>query len=208
VAVTEYEGEPVPGLPGHLPPGERILWQGRPDWKRMARAAFHVPLVVGYFAVLTGVAVVSGGMTGIALTLLAGLAGTGILALLAWAMARSTIYTLTNERLVFRFGVAVPMCVNIPLKKVATVRLNERADGSGDIALALLGPERAGYFLLWPHVRPWRLGQPEPMLRALADVRAPAALLSRAMAEAVPEGRRLAVPEAAGARPAFGGVPA
>jgi hypothetical protein len=208
MVVTEFEGEPIPGLPGHLPPGETILWQGRPDWKLMARGAFHVPLVLGYFAVLTVVAVLSGGLLGIALTLLAGVAGTAILGFLAWAMARSTIYTLTNERLVFRFGVAVPMCVNIPLRKVATVRLNERADGSGDIALALLGPDRAGYFLLWPHVRPWRLGRPEPMLRALADVRAPAGLLARAMADAVPEGRRLAPIPAPAQAPAFGGLPA
>jgi hypothetical protein len=206
--VTEYEGEPIPGLPGHLPPGETILWQGRPDWKLMARGAFHVPLVVAYFAVLAVVAVMSGGWLGVALTLLAGVAGTAILCLLAWAMARSTIYTLTNERLVFRFGVAVPMCVNIPLRKVETVRLNSRADGSGDIALALMGPERAGYFLLWPHVRPWRLGRPEPMLRALADASGPAAILSRAMAEVVPEGRRLTPRASVASAPSFDGVPA
>jgi hypothetical protein len=46
------------------------------------------------------------------------------------------------------------------------------------------------------------------MLRALADVRAPAALLSRAMADAVPEGRRLASDTAVDRAPAFGGVPA
>jgi len=33
----EYEYEPVPGLPQRLPQGERILWQGAPDWQTLAR---------------------------------------------------------------------------------------------------------------------------------------------------------------------------
>ena len=36
----DFATEPVPGLPGHLPPGEVVLWQGRPDAWRLAREAF------------------------------------------------------------------------------------------------------------------------------------------------------------------------
>ncbi|WP_448585235.1 photosynthetic complex putative assembly protein PuhB [Thermaurantiacus sp.] len=195
MAVIEHEAEPIPGLPGRLPPGERILWQGRPDWRHLARSAFHVRLVGAYFAILVVIGVLSGSFLGALLTLAAGLAGVGLLLGLAILFARATIYTITSRRLVIRSGVALPLCVNLPMVQVETARLNARPDGSGDIALALKPEARAGYLLLWPHVRPWRFARPEPMLRGLADVRPVADLLARALAEAVPGGRRLAVPE-------------
>ncbi len=37
------------GLPGPLPKGERLLWQGRPALLSLARRAFHVDLVALYF---------------------------------------------------------------------------------------------------------------------------------------------------------------
>lgn len=193
MAVTEYDGEPVPGLPGWLPPGEEILWQGAPDWKRLAVSAFHVRKVALYFAALVILALASGSAFGLGMTVASGLAAVGLLALFAWLMARSTLYTITNRRVVMRFGVAVPMCVNLPMAAIETARLNARPDGSGDIALATVPGERAGYFLLWPNVRPWRFARPEPMLRALADAAGPAEILARAMAEAVPAGRRLPI---------------
>ncbi len=209
MAVTEYDGEPVPGLPGRLPPGEEILWQGAPDWKRLAISAYHVRKVAIYFGLLVVLALASGSPVGVGMTVAAGLAAVGILALFAWLMARSTLYTITSRRVVMRFGVAVPMCVNLPMAAIETARLNARADGSGDIALATVPDERAGYFLLWPNVRPWRFARPEPMLRALADARGPAEILARAMAAALPGGRRLPVDRpAARARPEPRGVPA
>ncbi len=209
MAVTEYEGEPVPGLPGRLPPGETILWQGAPEWKRLAIRAYHVRKVALYFAALVLLALASGSMVGLGMTVVSGLAAVGILALFAWLMARSTLYTVTNRRVVIRFGVAVPMCVNLPMTSIETARVNVRPDGSGDIALATVAGERAGYFLLWPNVRPWRFARPEPMLRALADARAPAEILARALADALPSGRRLPIdPPAARRSPEPQSVPA
>ena len=43
------QGSPPEGLPGPLPPGERLLWQGRPALLSLARRAFHVDLVALYF---------------------------------------------------------------------------------------------------------------------------------------------------------------
>ena len=57
--MTEYEVEPIPGLPGLLPPGEQILWQGSPDGRALARSAFHVRIVAGYFAILSAWALAS-----------------------------------------------------------------------------------------------------------------------------------------------------
>jgi len=48
----EHELEAAPGLPEPLPPGERLLWQGRPDWRQLARDAFHVDAIGVYFALM------------------------------------------------------------------------------------------------------------------------------------------------------------
>jgi hypothetical protein len=188
---SEYETEPVPGLPEHLPAGERMLWQGAPRWQPLACGAFRVRAVAIYFGLLMLWRLVSGMYDGAsALAALASalwlvpfaLAAIGMLVLLAWLSARSTIYTITDRRLVLRFGVALPMSVNIPFRLIDSAGLKQRGDGSGDIALTLRRGERVGYTILWPHVRPWHLTRPQPMLRALPDASTAAHVLSRALA--------------------------
>jgi len=189
-----YANEPVRGLPGHLPPGEHIVWQGAPDWKRLALTAFHVRGVAIYFGLILLVALVSGaGVTGLVATLVAGIAAVGVLCAIAWLSARSTVYTLTSRRLVFRIGIALPTCINVPLKIVETAALKLHADGTADIPLQINRSGKMGWLMLWPHARPWKLAAPEPMLRAVPEGARVSALLARTLAEAVPEGRRLAV---------------
>ena len=48
----DFDQEPIRGLPEMLPPGERILWQGAPSARALARDALRVRWVGGYFAVL------------------------------------------------------------------------------------------------------------------------------------------------------------
>ena len=48
----EHEFEAAHGLPEPLPPGEKLLWQGAPDWRTLAREALHVRKVAAYFGVL------------------------------------------------------------------------------------------------------------------------------------------------------------
>lgn len=200
--MREHDSEPVRGLPERLPQGERIVWQGSPDPRALARAALHVRAVGVYFALLVAWGVASGAFVGAAITALFGIGVVGLLHLLAWAMARSTVYTVTDKRIVLRFGVALRMCVNIPMACVETARLKLRADGSGDIALKLNAPQGAGYLMLWPHARPLRFGNPEPSLRGLGDAQAVATLLARTMANAVPGGRRVLADESAAPAPA------
>ncbi|MFM8463596.1 MAG: PH domain-containing protein, partial [Burkholderiaceae bacterium] len=50
----EHELEAAPGLPEPLPVGERVLWQGTPDWKRLALEAFHLKRVALYFVLMLG----------------------------------------------------------------------------------------------------------------------------------------------------------
>jgi hypothetical protein len=189
-----YANEPVKGLPGHLPAGEHIVWQGAPDWKRLALTAFHVRGVAVYFGLILGLALLLGAsLTGVVLTVGAGVAAVALLGLLAWLSARSTVYTLTNRRVVLRVGIALPTCINLPLKLIANASVKVHADGTADLPLELKGPDRVGWMMLWPHARPWKVSAPEPMLRAVPDGQRVAALLVRTLAEEVPEGRRVAV---------------
>ena len=174
--MREHEAEPVPGLPERLPAGERLLWQGAPTWRGLARHAFRTRIVAGYFGVLVGwrVAVVLADGAGVAEALVAGLwiaglgaAAVGVLSALAWLMARSTLYTITDRRLVMRFGVALPMTINVPFALVQGASVRRRRDG-GDISLEIARPNKISYLVLWPNVRPWHMAAPQPTLRALA----------------------------------------
>ena len=196
--MTEHDYEPIPGLPGLLPPGERIVWQGAPDWRVLARRAYHTRAVTAYFGVLGAwatVAAVARGihgladLSGVALTALFGIVAVGLLRALAWGAARTTLYTLTNRRVVLRIGVAFPKCINLPLAMIGTVGLGVQDDRSGDIPLALLGERRLGYLALWPHARPWHVAAAQPMLRALPDAPHVASVIARACLEVQPGGQ-------------------
>jgi Bacterial PH domain len=128
---VEYEIEPIPGLPGNLPPGEAIIWQGSPDWQTLARAVFHTRLVAVWFVFVASLAFVGGGtgLKGAVVTLGVASLGLGILYFLARASARSTIYTLTNRRVVMRFGVALPKCINLPLKAIGAADVRVLGNG-------------------------------------------------------------------------------
>ena len=211
--MTEHDYEPIPGLPGLLPKGERILWQGSPDWRMLARTAYHTRLVAGYFALLTAWALIAavlrgvhglGDLSGVALTAAFGVAGVALLNLLAWAAARATLYTLTNKRVVFRIGVAFSKCINVPLTLVGNVGLATHADGSGDLPLALTGDRKLGFVALWPHARPWRVSTPEPMLRAVPHASEVAALVARACLAINPQGQVAQPAAVTMPTPAFG----
>lgn len=188
--MREYESEPVPGLPEHLPPGEEMLWQGAPRWTVLARRAFHVWKVALYFLLILiwqVVGAVAAGqglaemLTGALWVLVLAVLAIGALGLLAWAMARATIYTITSRRVVMRFGVALPMIVNFPFAQIRSAELRRHPDDTGDIPLVLSETSRQSYMLLWPHVRPWHFSRPQPMLRAIPDVSKVAEILAGAL---------------------------
>jgi hypothetical protein len=187
----EHEHEPVPGLPAELPPGERILWQGSPTFAALALRAFHVRKVAVYFALLLAwrlaSALYDGEAFGTALAhalwlLPLALLGLALLVGMAWHGVRTTIYTITTRRVVMRFGLALPMTVNIPYTIVESAGLRHWADGTGDLTLALGGSGRISWLHLWPHARPWKLERPQPMLRGLDRPDAVAQLLTDALA--------------------------
>ncbi len=200
--MSEYANEPIRGLPGLLPPGEQIVWQGSPAWRSLARRAMHTYLVGGYFAVLVawslinvafGYRTMAAALPGLGITLGVGAAAFSLLTLFGWLSARASIYTITNKRVVLRFGIALPKCINLPFSQIAAAGLEIHGDGTGDLPLSVR-ETRLGYIHLWPHVRPWQVSKPEPMLRSLPEPRAVARILADALAAAVP-GRRSAFAE-------------
>ena len=183
----EHEGEPVRGLPGHLPEGEHILWQGAPDWKVLARTSMRAHWVAIYFGTLAawnlGNGLAQGAGLGSALnsaawTLAAGSIAVGLLVGYAVLVARTTVYTMTNKRFVLRHGVALSKCFNIPYRSVATAGLKLDGKGFGDIPMGLADGARIAYPHLWPHVRPLTIMNPQPMMRALPDAASVAERLS------------------------------
>lgn len=205
-SANEHDGEPIRGLPGHLPAGEHILWQGAPDWRVLAKSALHVQWIALYFAALIVWNLISALMRGepglsvlsqVVISVAVGAACLGLLVGYAWLNARTTVYTLTNRRFVLRHGVALSKCFNIPYATVASAGLKVDAQGNGDIPLALAGDAKIAYPHLWPHARPWKFGNPEPMMRAVPDAAAVAERLGQALQQAARETDRPFVAETA-----------
>ena len=115
---------------------------------------------------------------------LAGLAGLaiGLLGLFAWLVARTTLYTITTRRVVMRFGIALPITIQISFRMIDAAGVHVWSDGTGDVALTLLPDQRIGYMVLWPHARPWKMAKAQPTLRGIPDAAAVAQILGRALA--------------------------
>lgn len=178
--MSEYDHEPIRGLPGELPADEHIIWQSSPDWKHLARAALHIRLSALYFGAIAIWAVSRGDMnTATAVTVL-GVVVISLFTLFAWGVSRACVYTLTNKRVVLRVGVALNKCINLPLSEIESANLKMLDGGHGNIVLTLKGMPRLGYLMLWPHARSLRFVRPQPMLRAIPDARNVAAMLFKA----------------------------
>jgi Bacterial PH domain len=216
----EHEFEPQYGLPERLPADERLLWQGAPNWLALARRAFHVYKLAAYFVVILALrasaVLADGSSAGDALRAVLMLAplfaiGIGLALLLARLAASTCAYTITDKRVVMRIGIVLSVTYNLPLRCINAADLRPLGAGVGDIALALHAGTRIAYLQLWPHARPWRLAQPEPMLRCLPDAEHVASLLAQAWSQAHGTAARPAAmtrPEAraaAGPRPVMAG---
>ncbi len=179
--VTDVAREPararVRGVSEALPPGERILWEGAPSARALARHLFYMRPLSAYLGamVLWWVAVNRTQVNteqfwatlGIQLMLVGGVIGGAWL--LARAIAGGTIYAITDRRIVMRFGVIFPLTINVPLHYVEGASAREFPDRSGQIAVQLTKKESIAWIVLFPHVRPWQFSHPEPLLRGLTD---------------------------------------
>lgn len=183
----DFAIEPVPGLPEAPPKGEELLWQGRPDTWALAREALGLHWIAVYFGTLAvwRASVVADGSVGTIIAVMLpylaiGLVTCAIILCIAWAMARSTVYTLTTARVAMRIGAALTVTLNLPYTQIANASLDLRRRGTGTIALETLGETRLSYLVCWPHVRPWAMSRTQPALRCIPDAARVAQMLSEA----------------------------
>ena len=176
------------GLPAPLPRGEAVLWQGAPDRADFARQVFHTRAVAAYFALAAAWqwSIAEGDGAGrVVMVALAAAATLGILHLLAWLAARTTVYTITNARIVMRIGSALPKTIDIPFGIIEGIDLRSRGE-VGNITLDLGRESKVAYALLWPHARPWHWRDPKPMLRGVPDAERIGRLLAERVAATTP----------------------
>ncbi|MEM9383735.1 MAG: photosynthetic complex putative assembly protein PuhB [Pseudomonadota bacterium] len=189
------------GIPFELPQGERLLWQGRPIKDRLARELFHVRAIALVALACMAWKVISGLNQGLAVSdllqsvsaiLLGAVLLLGTLYGYAVLMARSTIFSITDKRVIIRDGVFVRKYWNVPFGQIRNVSYRSYASGpSGEICLEVESGGEMGYLMLWPYARPWRISSPQPLLRALEDGEAVARLLGQALQRSLaPSGHR------------------
>lgn len=186
---TYLRGVEVP-----LPDGERVLWQGTPSRTELALHAFHARKIALYFVgliVLAGVraygeANAMDQFRSSAMWLaLGGAIATLFAFVVATLSARTTLYAITERRVVMKVGIALPVVLNMPLHVIDGVKIRQRANGMGDIALNLGQRDRVAYAVLWPHARAWRIRHPEPLLRGVTNAMAVGETLTKALIAAM-----------------------
>ena len=189
------------GVEMPLPEGERVLWQGNPSRGALALHAFHARKIAIYFCVLIvmtalfarGEAQPMQFFTTSALWLaIGGAMSTAFAFTVAMLSSRTSLYAITERRVVMKIGIALPVVLNIPLNIIDAVGVKKRADGSGELSLKLANKSRVAYAVLWPHARAWHVRYPEPLLRGIPNVDVVGDLLKQALLgqlanEAAPE---------------------
>jgi Bacterial PH domain len=183
-AALEHDGPKAFGdRMGTPAANEKVLWKGRPALGLFARTAFHTRTLGLYFAGLTVIALALGNRDGAIIAAVMGVALIALLYLLAWASTRTTLYILTDSRLIMRIGMAIETRINLPLKQITAAHFRPRGDDHGDIALELAGERLLGAVLLWPHMRPWHFNRPQPMLRCVPEAAKLAQLIAETRAQ-------------------------
>jgi hypothetical protein len=113
------------GLPEALPADEKLLWQGSPDWRVAGARRLPRAQAGGLLRAPGGCAVAFvwcrrrfglGAAQAHLGLLAAGRHRLGLVALMAWLSARTTVYTLTDRRVVMRIGIVLTLTFNLPLR--------------------------------------------------------------------------------------------
>jgi hypothetical protein len=111
-----------------------------------------------------------------------GVVAVALLTLFAYLVARTTLYTVTTRRVVIRFGIALPMTIQVAYPMIESAGVTVWSNGAGDVAITLLPTQRIGYLILWPHARPWKFTKAQPSFRSIKDAAAVSQILGRALA--------------------------
>jgi len=167
----------IEGVAEPLPAGEHILWSGKPDMWKFTRRMMRLNWVLAWFAGLACLRAFNAySAGGDGLSMLSAAAGQlplavfalALLSALGIAMARSTSYVISEKRLVFQVGVALPITFNVPLRFIDGAAVRMHSSLSGDVILTLRQGAHVKALALWPHSQGWGKDAVQPVMRDLS----------------------------------------
>ncbi|OUW05395.1 MAG: hypothetical protein CBD16_01045 [Betaproteobacteria bacterium TMED156] len=171
--------EPQFGLPEPLPDGEELLWQCSPSFKSLIKKVFLFRLILAYFVIMLASSFYFNFQTSGFENALIGFVGSFFLsvfcllsvAFLAYLSSKTTVYSITNKRIVMRIGIVLTLTFNIPYKEIDAADLKLYSDSTGDISFRIKPSTKIAFIHLWPHCRFKSFSHPEPALRCIEQAK-------------------------------------
>jgi hypothetical protein len=174
---ADNEFEAQYGLPENLPEDEKILWQGSPNFALLINKVFLFKIITIYFIFLLVFTLYSDfqnvgqieALTNLLTNILLSGFSLAALALLAYLTCSTTVYTLTNKRVVMRIGIVLTLTFNIPFKQILAADYKKHSHGSGDISFRIDPSTKIAFIHLWPHCRFKSFAHPEPAMKCIEN---------------------------------------
>ena len=172
-----------------IPEGESILWKGKPSFWGFSWYFFGLKLLAFYLIVLSVVfaarLTVTDFFTAFLVDflpfLLSGILTSCILMALAKIQSQSSVYIITENRVIIKSGAALSFLISMPFKKIKAVNLQKRKGSLGTISFELNSGKRVPYISCWPSVRPWRFKNTEPAFSCIENVDEVATILRKSV---------------------------
>ena len=170
-----------------IPNGESILWKGRPSLWGFSWNLFGLKWITLYLSMLSIVSVArffaSDFYTAFYVDFLpfflSGIFASIILIGLAATQTYSTVYIITENRVIIKTGAALSFLISMPFKKIKEVNLQKRGASIGTISFELLSEKRVPYISCWPSVRPWKFKRTQPAFSCIGAVDEVATILRK-----------------------------
>ena len=170
-----------------IPDGESILWKGRPSLWGFSWNLFGLKWITLYLSMLSIVSVArffaSDFYTAFYVDFLpfflSGIFASIILIGLAATQTYSTVYIITENRVIIKTGAALSFLISMPFKKIKEVNLQKRGASIGTISFELLSEKRVPYISCWPSVRPWKFKRTQPAFSCIGSVDEVATILRK-----------------------------
>ena len=170
-----------------IPNGESILWKGRPSLWGFSWNLFGLKWITLYLSMLSIVSVArffaSDFYTAFYVDclpfFLSGIFASIILIDLAATQTYSTVYIITENRVIIKTGAALSFLISMPFKKIKEVNLQKRGASIGTISFELLSEKRVPYISCWPSVRPWKFKRTQPAFSCIGSVDEVATILRK-----------------------------
>ena len=170
-----------------IPNGESILWKGRPSLWGFSWNLFGLKWITLYLSMLSIVSVArffaSDFYTAFYVDFLpfflSGIFASIILIGLSATQTYSTVYIITENRVIIKTGAALSFLISMPFKKIKEVNLQKRGASIGTISFELLSEKRVPYISCWPSVRPWKFKRTQPAFSCIGSVDEVATILRK-----------------------------